>query len=648
MSTWNKAKSIRQLLTVRSQFKKLFLHILLTVMIYPLPAHSLNIEFDYDESRFTENQRHAMEQAATMWEERFSDPITVLLNVDIAEPEAFGAASNALMSVSVTRTRYGLYPVTLAMRFDADSNPEKRAVDSISTPVPIAEINGIRDARDVYMTSANAKALGLSVGQDPIFGEVPHDGADAIILINSAQLDLLDFNRDDGIDSGKFDFTGAFAHEIGHALGFVSATDYVDANPVLDEDDEDIRSPTTLDLWRFYDTDQVHFLDQEHRYIKSAAAEYYNSVLNNVDFSHGMMHQDPDCTAADGRCQASHWSACNTNDRDTNDRGSDDCNTNDLLMSPSIAPEDVLVLGQEDVTAIDYIGYDPERNFSSFNSGFTQFFMLAADLDCEICMQGYQKILPLAKYPAPPINIKPPFKEANLRLNLYFSANVPGLENRSAAGFAEFAKQIRNPDQTTINPPGYSKLDWEALDPVIYPMRQLPPRLNAFYFETESKNGPKLRFNAVIPASGAHFNKGLGRYGGYRLGGFLGVDQDKDSDDIDGMLSIELLLAKPVDGSSEFTDALFFVNAKRQDGKDSYLAIRDFRAFGLDMPDLDKDGIEDSRDNCPKVYNPDQMDRNNDGTGDLCSKRSHRSHFYKFHLPNVIHLHKHTLTHSLH
>ena len=35
-------------------------------------------------------------------------------------------------------------------------------------------------------------------------------------------------------------------------------------------------------------------------------------------------------------------------------------------------------------------------------------------------------------------------------------------------------------------------------------------------------------------------------------------------------------------------------------------------------PDLDRDGIEDERDNCPSVPNPDQRDSNRDGKGDAC------------------------------
>src|SRR5262249_15911324 len=36
--------------------------------------------------------------------------------------------------------------------------------------------------------------------------------------------------------------------------------------------------------------------------------------------------------------------------------------------------------------------------------------------------------------------------------------------------------------------------------------------------------------------------------------------------------------------------------------------------------DGDGDGVCDSADNCPTVYNPTQADSNNDGTGDACTK----------------------------
>nr|WP_283808748.1 thrombospondin type 3 repeat-containing protein [Microvenator marinus] len=35
-------------------------------------------------------------------------------------------------------------------------------------------------------------------------------------------------------------------------------------------------------------------------------------------------------------------------------------------------------------------------------------------------------------------------------------------------------------------------------------------------------------------------------------------------------------------------------------------------------PDTDGDGILDMCDNCPTIFNPDQLDQNENGIGDLC------------------------------
>ena len=70
----------------------------------------------------------------------------------------------------------------------------------------------------VYMTSANARALGL------LGASAASDGA---IRFNSNL--PFDFNPADGTASGQFDFISVAAHELGHLLGFVSAVDDLEA-----------------------------------------------------------------------------------------------------------------------------------------------------------------------------------------------------------------------------------------------------------------------------------------------------------------------------------------------------------------------------------------------------------------------------------
>jgi parallel beta-helix repeat protein len=61
------------------------------------------------------------------------------------------------------------------------------------------------------------------------------------------------------------------------------------------------------------------------------------------------------------------------------------------------------------------------------------------------------------------------------------------------------------------------------------------------------------------------------------------------------------------------------------DGVSDYVTYAPFlqQSSGAETPhhvftDNDEDGVENSQDNCPAVYNPDQADRDNDGSGDVC------------------------------
>jgi len=70
----------------------------------------------------------------------------------------------------------------------------------------------------IYINGGNAKALGLL--------SATNAALDALIQFNSAF--SFDYNRSNGITVNQMDFVGAAAHEIGHALGFVSVVDDVD------------------------------------------------------------------------------------------------------------------------------------------------------------------------------------------------------------------------------------------------------------------------------------------------------------------------------------------------------------------------------------------------------------------------------------
>ena len=99
----------------------------------------------------------------------------------------------------------------------------------------------------IRLTNSNAKALGISPA---LLTQVssqydPTELRDANILFNLDPIAadsgdgsplFFDYDRSDGIQPGYFDFVSTVVHEMGHALGFISAVDDVDralANPGL-------------------------------------------------------------------------------------------------------------------------------------------------------------------------------------------------------------------------------------------------------------------------------------------------------------------------------------------------------------------------------------------------------------------------------
>ena len=96
---------------------------------------------------------------------------------------------------------------------------------------PYLDNNGDANNATIRMTLANAKAMGLL---DP-----NNSATDAAITFSSRYRSYFDFNPDDGISAGQFDFVGIATHEIGHALGLQHNMVASNSIPV-----DSLRSPT--------------------------------------------------------------------------------------------------------------------------------------------------------------------------------------------------------------------------------------------------------------------------------------------------------------------------------------------------------------------------------------------------------------------
>ena len=104
--------------------------------------------------------------------------------------------------------------------------------------------------RDVWMTSANAKALGIIDGNS--------SNIDGFITLSDTF--NWDFNRDNDIKIDAFDIISTATHEIGHLLGFASGADILDmvsanlSETVFSQGeqitDQDYNFISTMDLYR--------------------------------------------------------------------------------------------------------------------------------------------------------------------------------------------------------------------------------------------------------------------------------------------------------------------------------------------------------------------------------------------------------------
>ncbi len=179
----------------------------------------------------------AVERAAQQWESHLFDPITVSIEID------FDVTPTGVLGFAIPNEVILPYSeVRGAMQADGLAEADDSIVGRLPTAdaIEFALPPGTEFLGDISIAKANAKAIGLRPGElDDLFGIA--DGG----IVMSEQMDF-DFNRSDGIEPGRVDFESVVVHEIGHVLGFLSATDRFteDSAPAT-------IAPTPMDLFRF-------------------------------------------------------------------------------------------------------------------------------------------------------------------------------------------------------------------------------------------------------------------------------------------------------------------------------------------------------------------------------------------------------------
>ena len=172
------------------------------------------------------NADAGFQAAANYWQSQFTDNVTVNITAGFAAlaPGILGQAGSSYFNTNLS-TMKG------ALAADATSAADAIMVAGLPTGFTYSKyINGTSvnagaahveaGVSQLRMTTANAKAIGLLAANNPV--------ADAAITFSS--LFAFDFNRSNGIGAGLYDFIGIAIHELGHALGFTSGVDILDAN----------------------------------------------------------------------------------------------------------------------------------------------------------------------------------------------------------------------------------------------------------------------------------------------------------------------------------------------------------------------------------------------------------------------------------
>jgi hypothetical protein len=498
------------------------------------PAVALEIEFfDVGAVPMAAERRAAFELAAASWEREFVDPISVRINI------GFNEYRNEQLGVTqVQRTTHSYTAVRSALALSATSFAENQSFGALPTSsLPIVDIRGGREANQVTLSTANAKALGLATGLDPFYGQPLPNHSDASIQFNEFSSERFDFDPSDGIDARQVDFVALASREIGHALGFNSMVDLQDWRANYDFEIQ----PSTLDFWRFPQSGQRRDLGADARRVSAAPAEFYDGQRAH-ELSWGRGNIDNACDTDDNRCAADYW-------RDSQPD----------LMTPTLPVATSVTLSANDLQALDAIGYERPPVFNpgrpaQISRMVVGWFKPAGDAPCLGCeLPQFESDAFDDFAPAPPFAELPrelAGEEFSLGVRIGIDLDADGFRNRSGIGFASFREEIANRERFNYEAPTAFPDEQNLLPAVQFP-ETLPPSIMSFYFRSDTTAGDPFTFIASLGEDGAPFDPTLGEFGGYRITGFVDTEADGVLGDRDGQMTFFLAVDENGDPDGE-------------------------------------------------------------------------------------------------
>ena len=266
----------------------------------------------------------AFGQATDQWSALLRDNVTVKITVGWNATLGKGVLGQAQFYVGVG----GFDAVRGLVISGAEAGDAREAALLPNLPTA-SQLNlylptGFSFAGTGYLTWPNYKALGG-----------PDNGTDGTITFSSTF--AWDYDPGNGIAAGTYDLVGVATHEIGHFLGFSSGIDFIDYYMNEGWTDSDVWV-SVLDLFRFDTSELGAGFDFT---LTARDLEPDPTGSQSFYYGDGSVLMSTGAYYGDGR-QGSHW-------KDSLGLG---------IMDPTAAAGELLAIAENDLIALDLIGWD--------------------------------------------------------------------------------------------------------------------------------------------------------------------------------------------------------------------------------------------------------------------------------------------------